>query len=132
MRTLLIVDGANVVGSRPDGWWRDRMAAAARLRNQLVGVADRGLPELTGPLEVVLVVEGAARGLPPTDGVRIGVAPGSGDDLIVEIAAEGGPDRRVVVVTADRRLTDRVAEVGAQIRGPRWLTRQLTDPVSDF
>ncbi|WBB99453.1 MULTISPECIES: hypothetical protein [unclassified Solwaraspora] len=132
MRTLLIVDGANVVGSRPDGWWRDRMAAAVRLRDQLVDVAGRGLPELTGPLEVVLVVEGAARGLPPAGGVRIGAALGSGDDLIVEIAAEGGPDRRVVVVTADRRLRDRVTDVGAQVRGPRWLTRQLTGPVSEF
>ncbi|MEV8409926.1 NTP pyrophosphohydrolase, partial [Streptomyces niveus] len=44
MRILLIVDGANVVGSVPDGWWRDRRAAAERLRERLVPLAVDGLP----------------------------------------------------------------------------------------
>ncbi|TDC70074.1 hypothetical protein E1193_30120, partial [Micromonospora sp. KC606] len=57
-RPLLIVDGANVVGSRPDGWWRDRAGAAARLRDALAPLAAQGLPpELSPPVEVVLVVE---------------------------------------------------------------------------
>ncbi|MFV2120913.1 NTP pyrophosphohydrolase, partial [Streptomyces sp. Act-28] len=56
---LLIVDAANVVGSVPDGWWRDRRAAAERLRDRLVRYAADGVPGLLeGPLEVVLVVEG--------------------------------------------------------------------------
>ena len=38
----LIVDGANVVGSRPDGWWRDRAGAAIRLYDELAGLAERG------------------------------------------------------------------------------------------
>ena len=38
----LIVDGANVVGSRPDGWWRDRAGAAVRLHDELAGLAERG------------------------------------------------------------------------------------------
>jgi hypothetical protein len=38
----LIVDGANVVGSRPDGWWRDRAGAAVRLYDELAGLAERG------------------------------------------------------------------------------------------
>jgi hypothetical protein len=37
-----IVDGANVVGSRPDGWWRDRAGAAVRLNDELAGLAERG------------------------------------------------------------------------------------------
>lgn len=40
---VLIVDGANVVGSRPDGWWRDRAGATARLRDQLAAAGARGL-----------------------------------------------------------------------------------------
>ena len=41
---LLIVDAANVVGSVPDGWWRDRAGAARRLRDALRPVAGDGLP----------------------------------------------------------------------------------------
>ncbi|MGW2544789.1 hypothetical protein ACWC5I_28915, partial [Kitasatospora sp. NPDC001574] len=40
---LLLVDAANVVGSVPDGWWRDRRGAAERLRDSLTGIADGGL-----------------------------------------------------------------------------------------
>ncbi|NEB86162.1 NTP pyrophosphohydrolase, partial [Streptomyces anulatus] len=56
---LVIVDAANVVGSVPDGWWRDRRGAATRLRDALVPYAAAGLPGLPGPVELVLVVEGA-------------------------------------------------------------------------
>jgi len=75
--TLLVVDGANVVGARGrgDGWWRDRAGAARRLRDALVGLAVRGIPagRLPPPLPpggldtllpwIVLVVEGAARSI---------------------------------------------------------------------
>jgi len=111
---VLVVDAANVVGSRPDGWWRDRHGAAVRLRDTL------------GPLardhEVILVVEGQARGVGPTDGVDVVAAPGSGDDEIVRIAAamvERG--RRVIVVTADRELQRRLTALGAELAGPRTL-----------
>ncbi|MDY6809487.1 MAG: hypothetical protein SW127_10755, partial [Actinomycetota bacterium] len=60
-RPLIIVDAANVVGSRPDGWWRDRHGATERLRDRLAGLAGTGLPGLDGPVEVVMVVEGKAR-----------------------------------------------------------------------
>ncbi|WP_190082369.1 NTP pyrophosphohydrolase [Streptomyces longisporoflavus] len=118
MRTLLVVDAANVVGSVPDGWWRDRRGAAERLRDGLVGYAQEGLPGHPGPLEVVLVVEGAARGVESVPGVRVESAPGSGDDRIAELAAEAG-DRPCLVVTADRELRRRVAESGAECAGPR-------------
>lgn len=118
MTTLLIVDGANVVGSVPDGWWRDRRGAAERLRDGLAGLAEAGVPGRPGPLEIVLVVEGAARGVGSVPGVRVDEAPGSGDDRIVELVA-GSPDRPRLVVTADRELRRRVTELGAEVTGPR-------------
>ena len=119
MCTLLVVDAANVVGSVPDGWWRDRHAAAEHLRDTLVPYADEGVPGNPGPLEVVLVVEGAARTVASVAGVRTVAAPGSGDDRIVELVAEEGRDRPCVVVTADRGLRERVRALGAEVSGPR-------------
>src|SRR5882757_5709993 len=111
---VLVVDAANVVGSRPDGWWRDRYGAAVRLRDSLVERADS--------YEVVMVVEGRARGVPPVPGVAVVEAPGSGDDEIVRVAAEWvAEQRRVVVATADRELGDRVRRVGAEVIGPSAL-----------
>ncbi|MFD3722057.1 NTP pyrophosphohydrolase [Streptomyces sp. NPDC058674] len=107
---VLVVDGANVVGSVPDGWWRDRRGAAERLRDAL---AARG-----GDEEVVLVVEGAARGVESVPGVRVESAPGSGDDLIVELASAYA-ERGCTVVTADRELRRRVGELGVRCAGPR-------------
>src|SRR5690242_2818122 len=112
---LLVVDGANVVGSVPDGWWRDRAAAATRLRDALARVAAEGLPAfggepaIPGPLEVALVVEGQARAVPAIDQVRVIAAPGSGDDAIVELVSSLEPGRACVVVTADRGLRARLA-----------------------
>lgn len=123
MRTLVVVDAANVVGSVPDGWWRDRRGAAERLRDGLVAYADDGLPGHPGPVEIVLVVEGAARGVDSVPGVRVESAPGSGDDLIAELAAEAA-GRSCLVVTADRELRRRVAESGAECAGPRTVRPQ--------
>ncbi|SCG42949.1 hypothetical protein [Micromonospora humi] len=122
-RALLVVDGANVVGSRPDGWWRDRAGAAVRLRDALASLAGAGVPpELPPPVQVVLVVEGAARHVAPVPDVDVVSAAGSGDDTVVELVA-AAPDRRRVVVTADRELRARVTALGAEVRGPRWLGR---------
>jgi hypothetical protein len=120
---LLVVDGANVVGSVPDGWWRDRAGAAIRLRDRLVATTPAGLPDLPGPVEIVLVVEGKARDIPETQGVRVERAPGSGDDLIVDLVEAAGQGRRVVVVTADRELRRRVTALGAEVRGPSSIPR---------
>jgi len=122
---LVIVDGANVVGSVPDGWWRDRPGAASRLRDALATVPAAGLPDLPGPVEVALVVEGKARDIPPTDnGVRIERAAGSGDDAIVDLVRAGPAGRRTVVVTADRGLRQRVLALGAEVRGPSSVPRR--------
>ncbi|MFK4065564.1 NTP pyrophosphohydrolase [Streptomyces sp. NPDC029674] len=118
MRTLVVVDAANVVGSVPDGWWKDRRGAAERLRDALVAYAQEGVAGRPGPVEIVLVVEGAARGVESVPGVRVESAPGSGDDHIVELAAEAA-GRPCLVITADRELRHRVGELGAECAGPR-------------
>lgn len=121
-RSTLVVDAANVVGSRPDGWWKDRAGAARRLHEQLL-VADPAYDV------VVLVLEGAAKGgvRPGRDGhVRVVHAKGSGDETILaeaRTAAERGS--RVAVVTADRMLEARVQGVGAVVLRPSWLLDQL-------
>jgi hypothetical protein len=121
---LVIVDGANVIGSVPDGWWRDRAGAAVRLRDSLASVPATGLPGLPAPVEVILVVEGKARNIPrDPSGVRIERASGSGDDTIVDLVRETAATRRIVVVTADRGLRDRVTALGADVRGPSAVPR---------
>jgi predicted RNA-binding protein with PIN domain len=119
---VLIVDGANVVGSRPTGWWRDRAGAAKRLH---LAIAQADLDyEL-----VVLVLEGAARPGQPVgvDGAIHTVhAAGSGDDAIVEqvcTRSTNGDD--VVVVTADRVLQKRVAAAGGSFVGPSRLLSRI-------
>lgn len=120
---LLVVDAANVVGSVPDGWWRDRAGAATRLRDSLVGVARDGLADwVAEPLDVVLVVEGKANGVPSVSDVTVVASPGSGDDAIVDVVRTRGEGRRVAVVTADRELRERVTALGATVLGPRSLT----------
>jgi hypothetical protein len=120
--TVLVVDGANVVGSRPDGWWKDRPGAARRLHEQLV-TAD--LPHDV----VVLVLEGAAKAGVPAgrDGHLLTVhARGSGDDEIVSQAAAAGQRGDVVtLISADRMLQSRVAAVGATSLSPSWLLDRL-------
>ncbi len=117
----LIVDAANVVGSRPDGWWKDRAGAARRLRRVLETVAEQGLPGGgSGPLPVILVVEGRASELVADAGpssVQVVAAPGSGDDTIVDLV-RASPDP-TTVVTADRALRERVRALGAEVLGPR-------------
>jgi hypothetical protein len=119
---VLIVDGANVVGSRPDGWWLDRAGAARRLHERL---ATAVLPYD----QVVLVLEGSAkRGNPTGQDRRVCTvhAAGSGDDAIVKaVVAQVGAGRGVTVVTADRALRDRVEAFGASSASPSWLLDQL-------
>ncbi|MGY1715926.1 hypothetical protein ACI78R_15795 [Geodermatophilus sp. SYSU D01106] len=128
--TVLLVDAANVVGARPDGWWRDRAGATGRL---LARLARAGLPFDVGEVgveevvveEVVVVVEGAARGVTAPDGLRLVRAPGSGDDaLAAEAAALAATGRRVLAVTADRGLRARLPE-GTEVTGPGRLLAVL-------
>jgi hypothetical protein len=123
--TLLLVDVANVVGSRPDGWWRDRAGAAERLLARLAELPGRRLTGPDGrPLDVdgvVAVVEGQAHAARAPDGVRVVRATGSGDDALASCATELAAAREsLLVVTADRGLRARLPE-RTPVTGPGWL-----------
>lgn len=132
-RLVLVVDAANVVGSRPDGWWRDRLGATERLRDQLARLTTAGLfadvVDLPGVMwwpDVRLVVEGAARDVPPIPGIDVRPASRDGDTLIEQVVAEAvtaRPHDHVVAVTADRELRRRVGAVGGTAIGPGTLRR---------
>ncbi|WP_342000355.1 NUDIX hydrolase [Microbacterium sp. LWH7-1.2] len=129
VRPAVIVDIANVMGSVPDGWWRDRRGAASRLVARMADLAAQGipasalgLPEQTWYPEWTAVVEGQARQVEGAPGVGVVRADASGDDAIVVVAQQGAAaGRRVTVVTSDRGLSDRVTHAGAAVRGARWL-----------
>jgi 8-oxo-dGTP pyrophosphatase MutT (NUDIX family) len=134
----VVVDVANVIGSFPDGWWRDRVGAARRLIRRGVALSRTGLThdQLTDvrPDEVLhrrwprltFVVEGAARSV-ATEAqlqVRVRAADASGDDAVIdEVLAVRG--QAVLVVTADRELRGRAVTAGAAVVGPQWLLERL-------
>ncbi len=120
---MLVIDAANVIGSRPTGWWRDRPGAARRFTEQVRATVAAG--GLDPPVTVVL--EGQSRqGADECDIDRVVVvhAPGEGDDTIAAIAAAHG---QPVVVTADRGLAERVRAVNGTVVGPTWLLDRLVD-----
>ncbi|MFT7765997.1 NUDIX domain-containing protein [Clavibacter tessellarius] len=148
----LVVDTANLLGSRPDGWWRDRAGATSRLLAELDLLARDGLPApdlgLPGAVrwpDVVAVVEGGARdasvpAAPASDpgeptlrapGVAVVAAPADGDAEIVRVVqAARDAGREVVVVTADRGLVARIEALGARVAGPGRI-RALLDARAD-
>ena len=127
---VVVVDAANVVGSRPDGWWRDRPAATARLSAAVLNWAAAGVGPGVLPgddsrhalrfPQVVFVVEGAAAGYQAAADPRMTVvrATGSGDDALVDVVRR---TPTALVVTADRELRERVGALGAHVAGPGWL-----------
>jgi hypothetical protein len=130
--TVLLVDVANVVGARPDGWWRDRTGATERFLRRLTALPGRPMAGPQGsPLvctAVYAVVEGSARDVAAPSGVRVVRAPASGDDAIVACATElAQHGRPLLVVTADRELRERLPG-GTPVAGPRWLREQLDGP----
>ena len=136
--TQIVIDAANVIGSRPDGWWRDRAGAARRLADGLAAVlaADpAGLLDAVGadrgPASVTLVLEGAAKAGAPTGGeppLRVVHAEADGDSAIVDVVRQLVADGSApVVVTADRGLRERVSAAGGRSVGPARL-RTLLDP----
>lgn len=123
-RVRLVVDVANVMGSRADGWWRDRALGAQRLVDELAAVVGRATtPEGELVMLVSAVVEGKASPVISTHpAVLVTAAAGSGDDAIVATVAPGD-----LVVTADRELGERVGAVGGRAIGPQWLLRRITE-----
>ncbi|HET9255504.1 MAG TPA: NUDIX hydrolase [Pseudonocardiaceae bacterium] len=114
----LVVDAANVIGSRPDGWWRDRAGAAERLLRAVSAAGPGVLPLPDGGFgwvaHPVVVLEGLAARAPDVPGVAVVRAPASGDDAIVDVVSDGGD---WVAVTADRALKARLVP-HAQLIGP--------------
>ncbi len=127
-----VVDVANTIGARPDGWWRDRAAASSRLLTALARLVG---PELAGQepvscLELVAVLEGQARAAGDVAGVCVVRAARDGDSEIVrqveQRLAAGTPATGVLVVTADRGLRAQLP-AGVPVRGPGWLWSRLDD-----
>jgi len=126
---VLVVDVANVLGARPDGWWRDRLGATERLLQSLPLLDGAGVVTPDGSpcllRGLVAVLEGKARDARVPHGVVPVRAAGSGDDALVSYVeratAEAGT---LVVVTADRGLRQRLPET-VQVLGPGWLRDRL-------
>jgi predicted RNA-binding protein with PIN domain len=121
---LVIVDGNNVMGSRPDGWWRDRAGAATRL------IAELGAWAARAERDVLVVFDGSARAgpaAPPRVEVRFAgrSGPDAADDEIAAFVAADAAPQRLRVVTSDAALARRVRAHGAEVVGARTLLDQL-------
>lgn len=121
----VLVDGMNVIGSRPDGWWQDRDGAARRLLARLQHLARDG-PRIT------LVLDGRPlNDLPagPHDGVEVTYARragrDAGDDRLIEVLSTLDDRSGVSVTTSDRGLAARVRELGVPVHGARALLERL-------
>lgn len=124
--TRTVVDGMNVIGARPDGWWRDRDGAARRLLRRLQLAATDTDDALT------LVLDGRpAPGLAEGErgGVDVRYARRAGrdaaDDRIVELVAADTDPAGLRVVTSDRGLAERVIALGATVEGASTFLRRL-------
>ncbi len=120
-----IVDGMNVIGSRPDGWWKDRNGAMVALVDKLDRWAARQGERVTVVFErppataiASSVVEVAYAPRPAAD---------SADDEIVRLVRADARPHEIRVVTSDKGLTDRVAPLGASVY-PAAGFRDLIDP----
>jgi predicted RNA-binding protein with PIN domain len=117
-----IVDGMNVIGSRPTGWWRDRPGAMRDLVEELDAFAGRDGDEVT------VVFDGRAFEL---DSSRVNVRFASrrgrnaADDDIAELVASDAEPATLSVVTSDSDLARRVREHGAAVVGAGEFRRRL-------
>ena len=121
----VFVDGNNVMGSRPDGWWRDRAEAARRLVAEIIPLAlghsgawtivfDRQDPPAMPPSPECLTV--IHTGHSRRDGA---------DDRIVELLYEQTDRAASLVYTSDAKLRTRVKALGTQVMGSRTLLSQI-------
>jgi predicted RNA-binding protein with PIN domain len=124
--TRWLVDGMNVIGSRPTGWWRDRPGAMRSLAEQLGELA------LSSGDEVTVVFDGRPFELEPADGVTIEFARQRGrnaaDDDIAELVEAHADPASLTVVTSDGALSDRVTRAGARVMGAGEFRRRLESP----
>jgi predicted RNA-binding protein with PIN domain len=114
-----VVDGMNVIGSRPDGWWRDRTAAVRRMVAELAAWRDR-----TGD-SVLIVFDGRPPpDLDPLPGLEVAFAPGADDEIVRRVAEDPDP-ASLTVVTSDTDLAARVQAHGAEVVGSGGFRRRL-------
>ncbi|HVX34389.1 MAG TPA: NYN domain-containing protein [Solirubrobacterales bacterium] len=121
-----VVDAMNVIGSRPDGWWRDRDGAVARLVGQLDRWAAGGTERVT-----VMLEREPPRSL-RADRVEVAWASAGGRDaadreILARLPAWLGEDE-VVVVTSDRDLKAKAAAAGAAVVPSRRFRAELESP----
>jgi predicted RNA-binding protein with PIN domain len=120
-----IVDGMNVIGSRPDGWWKDRGRAMVTLVERL----DRWASIQGG--DVTVVFERPPSKAIASSVVEVAYAPkaaaNSADDQIVRLVQADARPQEIRVVTSDKGLIDRVAALGASVY-PAASFRDLIDP----
>jgi predicted RNA-binding protein with PIN domain len=121
--TRLVIDGMNVIGSRPDGWWRDRDGAARRLLADLHALTDEEITLVLDGRPLEDVPEGAHDGVEVLYARRRGRD--AGDDRIVETVAAASDPTAIVVVTSDRALAARVRALGAEVVGAGSLLARL-------
>ena len=120
-----IVDGMNVIGARPDGWWRDRHGAMVRLVEELERFS------LARAEEVAVVFEGPPASTIASAVVEVGNAPTRGRDsgdaeIVRRVAADAHPaDLRVV--SSDRRLAAQVRAAGATSESAGSFRKRLDD-----
>jgi nicotinic acid mononucleotide adenylyltransferase/predicted RNA-binding protein with PIN domain len=120
----IIVDGNNVIGSRPDGWWRDRAGASRRLVEDLRALALR-----TGDRIAVVLDGRPLTELPEGVHERVLVAYArragrdAADDRIVEEVTRDRDPATLIVVTSDRALAERVRALGARVEGATSISR---------
>jgi predicted RNA-binding protein with PIN domain len=119
----LLVDGMNVLGARPDGWWRDRAGAIARLAAALDALA------AADGDEVRVVFDGAPVPLPALGHADVRFASRRGrdaaDDDVAALAEADDDPASLVVVTSDGALADRVRAAGARVQGAGSFRRRL-------
>lgn len=116
----VMVDVMNVMGSTPDGWWRDRDGAARRLLARLAEFAAREALPLTAVLDgrpLPALPEGEHDGIEVLYALRPG--PNAADDRIAALVAADPDPATVLVVTSDRALASRVRGAGARTMGAR-------------
>jgi predicted RNA-binding protein with PIN domain len=118
-----VVDAMNVIGSRPDGWWRDREAATRRLIDQLDRWAEGGEERVT------VMLEREPRNHLPADHVEIAWATNPGRDaadreILTRLPAWLADDE-VTVVTSDRDLRTKALAAGANVVPSRPFRTEL-------
>ena len=118
-----LVDGMNLIASRPDGWWRDRPAAMDALVERLDAFA-----AATGDRVAIVFDAGpvaAARAVEVAIAIRRG-RDAADDEIARRVAADADP-ASLVVVTSDRALAARVRAAGAEVLGASAFRRRLGD-----